>query len=260
MGGGGGPHAQRRQIARPAPLQGDAGQSAGNIRRRLQQTPHIRAKSGVGQKERNGLLPLPDQIRISQRPRQTLRQQAPARRGRGHVDGGEQGALAGAAEGAHQLEIGPRGRVDLQNRSALGPAGAGERGPGAQLGALDIADKGGGGGQFGPGEGAEPVQRRHPIPFAQHPLGVPGLPGRGGDGNAPIREELLQHGLAAQRLPGHDFARIDARHLGAETRLRAFQQHEGAGGDVGGGEPIDPVVLGAAHPGQRHQHIGAGGV
>jgi len=66
-----------------------------------------------------------------------------------HSSGNHGAALARAAQGSRELEVGAGRRIDLKTRPARAPGRRRERGSGLKLGALDIGERQSGGGDLG---------------------------------------------------------------------------------------------------------------
>src|SRR3984893_13755038 len=192
-------------------------------------------------KKRDGIEAAFDFLGSGQRRRQALGEQAAARRRDSLVDGCQQGPVPRAGQGAREFEIGSRRGIDFHPRAGGEPRRQAQRRAGRELGTLDVENRGGGGGEFGAGKGAQSVQRREPEIVLNAALGTwPRSPFAAKRGPRKLRlsREPRKARKRAKRFRSDDFGRIEARNLGFEGSLRGLGDDEGAGRDIDAREPV----------------------
>ena len=175
----------------------------------------------------------------------------------------QQRALALAAERARHLEVGAGRSVDLDREAALGAGRRLQVRPRVALGAGHVVEGGGGGGELGPGEGAEAVERRHAVPFGDAPLRrgrVGGVPRHAGHGARSPVEDDAQFGLVGEGVRHDGLARLDAGEVGGEARARHLGHRERPCGDVERRHAVGPGVVDPPHPRQRGEEVGPAGL
>ena len=155
-----------------------------------------------------------DGLRIGQRAREPLGEQTRPGGGHGQVDRRQERAFARAAQGPRELEVGAGRRIDLEARPARAPRRRRERGPGFELGALDISQRQRGGGDLGAGERAEAVEGFDAIELAHPALGrraIAAVARERRGGNAHLADDLGKRGFVVHRLRRDDLARLQPR-------------------------------------------------
>ncbi len=242
--------AQRRQVARPAPVQRQPRQRAVEVRH-----PPQRVAQPVGQRRldrpAHSLQPPTDDAQIARGRGQPPFQQPRAGGRHRAVDHRQQAAGPAALQAVRQLEVSARRGVDLhQARRRLGPR-RGQAGQGALLRDVEIVDHRAHRRQLGPVEGAEARQRGHAVGGAQSPLGRGGIEAGRTQYRGPDAEvaQNLAHGLV-DRVGHQQLGGRQARDLGADARLSDLHHVKRACRDVAPRQR--PVV---AHARQRRQVI-----
>ena len=178
------------------------------------------------------------------------------------VDRGEERAAPLAAKRAHQFEIAARRLVDRQRRAGRFARRHRQRRTLADLGALDIGDRGRRRGELEARERAERGGRRHAEKRSEPPLrggAVEHVARERGERRqrTQIRREL---GVGIERVGYDDFARLDARDLGGERNAVAFGNAKFAGRYIDPGQRETVVAGRGAAARQRQQVIVALGV
>ena len=135
----------------------------------------------------------------------------------GQVDRRQKRAVARAAQGSRELEIGAGRGIDLEARPARPPRRGRERGPGLQLGALDVGQRERGGGDLGARERAEAVEGFDAIELADPAFrrrAVARRRARAASAGTRISRTIWANTrLVVHRLRCDDFARLEARDL-----------------------------------------------
>ena len=182
--------------------------------------------------------------------RQPLGEQASPGGGHGQVDRRKKRALARAAQGSRELEIGAGRGIDFQARSPPAPRWARERRPRLELGALDIGQRERGGGDLGARERAEAVEG-----FDAEELADPAFRGRAVARFARERrrrqphvgDDLGKQPLVVDRLRSDNLARLEARDLRGDARFVGLRQRERAGRKIKRREAVSAPPLARAH-------------
>ena len=162
---------------------------------------------------------------------------------------------------SRQFEIGSCRGIDVHPRVAREPGWQAQGGPRGKLGALDIKDRDGGGGDLGAGKRAQSVERREPEIILDAALGAcpfARLAAERRHGQLCLAREPRQARQGEQRFGSDDFGRIDARDLGLEGRLGGAGDDEGSGRNIDGREPEKRLRRAAARDGE--QAVGADGI
>ena len=256
------PGAERREVARAATVERETRQGTGDIRHLLQGQAQVLAQACIRDEQLDRVMAGSDGGRISQRAGKALGQQARAARRHRAVDRGEQAALPLAAEGTGQLQIGAGRGVD-QHRRRAGIAHRGrERRTGAELGALDIGERGAGRSDLGAREGAEGIERGDAEEFLQAPLGrgrVEPVTGQRRHGNRDLAPEFLELGIVMDRIRADDLARLQPRELDSEPLLRRLHHGEAACRDVDRRDAVERGRFAGLATRHRDEQAGAAG-
>ena len=153
--------ADRREIARAAAAERQAGQRPADVGRFGQRRPAIPPQHRIVREQRYRIEPVTDRLRIGERRRQPLGQQPGAARRDGAVDRIDEAPLPLARQRAGDLEIGAARLVDQQMARRHAPSRRFEPRQPTGLGEPHIVEKRPGGGELGPREAAEAVERMH---------------------------------------------------------------------------------------------------
>jgi hypothetical protein len=257
IGGGLQPGEDGAEVTRAAAIERQPRQRPRHVGHALERPPQFFAQTRIGDQVRDTVEPRIDRVRIGQRRHQPFGELASAAAGHGAVDRLDQAALPFARQRAHQLEAGPRRRVDEHPRAvafALGPA---QRRPLGDLGLLDIGDRRRCCCQFRPRETAEPVERadleepgdpafrrgavkQHRRLWCSHPAELV-------DQRPKLR--VVEHVVGQDQL-----ARLHPRNVGQQPRQPAFADMERPGGNVDPGQPVLRFA-GTLDPRQGHQEV-----
>ncbi|TPW00258.1 MAG: hypothetical protein USCAAHI_00290 [Beijerinckiaceae bacterium] len=129
------------------------------------------------------------------------------------------------------------------------------------MGALDIENRGGGGGDFGAGKGAQAIQGRkaekvHDTALRACPLGC--FPAKRRHGKLRLAHEPCQAWDREKRLRDDDLGGIEARDFGLDGCLGGAGDEEGPRRDIDASEAEDHVRRPATRDGE--QAIGTDGI
>lgn len=208
-------------------------------------------------------MPPADRLGVGERPGQALGEQAAAARRLRPVDGGEQAASTLASQRAGQFEIGAGRRVDQHGRAHALADRRRQRRAGAELGALDIGERGGGSRDLGAAEGAEGVERGDAEEFLEAALargGIKPLAGQRRHGRGDIAPEFPELGIVMDRVGADDLARLQACELDGKAALVGFEHGEAAGRDVHGRDAVGIDFVREPAPGDGDQQARPAGV
>ena len=238
------------KVARTAAVEAQARKSPQKVGR-----VHERTAQGVAHRRRldqeiKRIEPPVDGLRIGQRARQPLGEQARACRGYGQIDRRQQRSLARAAQGSRELEIGAGRRIDLEARPARAPGRRRERGPGLELGALDISERERGGGDLGARERAKTVEGFDAVELADPALSrraVAAVARERRGGNAHLADNLGKRRFVVHRLRCDDLARLKARDLRGEAGFVRLAERDRPRRQVERGEPVNLPSLARTH-------------
>ena len=157
--------ADRGEIARAAAVEAEARERAQEVGRARQFAPQRLARRRRLDQKIERAEPFVDRGGIGQRAREPLGEEPRAGRRHGEIDRRQERALARAAQGSGELEIGAGGGVDFEACAARAPGRGREGRARLELGALDVGQRQRGRRDLGAGEGAEAVERLDPIEF-----------------------------------------------------------------------------------------------
>ena len=183
-----------------------------------------------------------DSLRVGQRTRQPLGEQASPCGGHGQVDRRQKRTVARAAQGPRELEVGAGRGIDFEARPARAPGRSRERRPGLELGALDISQRERGGGDLGAGERAEAVEGFDAVELADPPFGrraVAAVARERRRGNAHLTDDLGKRRFFVHGLRSDDLARLKPRDLRGEARFVRLAERDRAGRQIERGEPVN---------------------
>ena len=193
--------------------------------------------------------------------RQPLGEQAAAWRGDGLVDRRQQRPFPRARQGSREFEIGSRRGIDVHPRVAREPAWQVQGRTRGKLGALDIENRDGGGGDLGAGQGAQSLQGGEPeiiLDAARRAFALSRLAAKRRYGQLRLPREPCEAWHREKRLRGDDFGRLKAGDLGLEGRLAGSGDDKGPRRNIDARKPKDVVRRSAARDGE--QTIGADGI
>ena len=255
--------AQRGEIARAAAIEAEARQRAQEIRRRGEALAQGFAQRRRLDEEGQRVEPLVDLAGVGERARQALGEQARAGGRRGHVDRGDERARALARERAGEFEIGARRGVDFEPGAARAPRRRREPRRRVDLGALDVAQRQGRGGDFRAAELTEALQRLDAVELSDPLLrarAVAGIAPQRRRGNPGLRDQPGKAGIVEQGLRRDDLARLQARDFEPEARFVGLAQIERAGRDVERGQAEGRAPFARPDALDREKNIGAAGL
>ena len=228
------------EVARPAAAEAQARQRPFEIGAALEQAAQLLARALLRDEVAHRVEARVDRAGVGERGRQALRQQPAARRGDGAVDDAEQAALAFAGQGAGELQVAPRRRVDRHHPGGVEAPRRLQPRQLALLRELDVLDQRPAGGELGAAEAAEGVEGGDAEGGLEAPLPAAAVEAAGGLRSQDIlavAEQLEEFRLLEQAVGDQQLGRFQARELGGE----------GPRGDRGGEE----VAGGHVEPGQR---------
>ncbi len=235
------PVANGGEVAGTAAIEAQARERPQKVGRMCECSPQGVAHRRCFDQEIERIKPSIDRFRIRQRARQPFREQACSWRSNGQVDCSQERALARAAQGSRELEVGAGRRIDFQARPARPPDRRRERRPGFELGALDVGERERRGGDLGVGEGAEAVEGFDPVEFADATFSrraVAAVTRERRSGNAHLAGDLREQGFVIDGLRRHDLARLQARDFCGEAHLVGLAECNRAGRQIERGEPV----------------------
>ena len=215
---------------------------------------HQRPAQGVAHRRRldqefKRIEPPVDGLRIGQRARQPLGEQARPCRRHGQVDRRQERAVARAAQGSRELEVGAGRRIDFEARPARAPGRRRERGPGLELGTLDISQRQGGGGDLSARKRAETVEGFDAVELADPALSrgaIAAVARERRRGNAHLTDNLGKQRFVVHRLRCDDLARLKPRDLRGEACFVRLAERDRPGRQIERGEPVNLPSLARA--------------
>ncbi len=234
------------QVPRAAAAQGQARQRAFDIRTAAQMLGQGVALARRIDEELDAVQAPLDVRHGGQRRRQPRGQKPGPGAGHGQVDDTEQAAAAFAGQGLGQLQIAPGRRVDLHHRAAGQLAGRRDARQLALLRQFHVVDQGAAGGQLGPAEGAEGLQRAYPEQGFQPLAPVLAVEAGGGQRRqaiAPVGEHDGQPVALDQPLGNQDLAAVEPGQYRAQAARLDRLQQEFPGRDVDPGDPQPALGL-----------------